>query len=77
MPKLSCWFIRAALLHLALGITFGMLILLHKATPFYPPLWRLLSLHIELLLFGWTVQLVMGVAFWIFPRFWLKNVFIF
>lgn len=70
MPKLSCWFIRAALLHLALGVTFGALILLHKATPFYPPLWRLLAVHVELLLFGWTVQLVMGVAFWIFPRFW-------
>jgi hypothetical protein len=29
-----------------------------------------LPLHIEFLLFGWTVQLVMGVGFWIFPRFW-------
>jgi hypothetical protein len=25
--------------------------------------------HIEFLLFGWTLQLVMGVGFWIFPRF--------
>ena len=24
--------------------------------------------HRELLLVGWTIQLVMGVAFWIFPR---------
>jgi hypothetical protein len=29
----------------------------------------LLPAHIEFLLFGWTVQLVMGVGFWIFPRF--------
>jgi cbb3-type cytochrome oxidase subunit 1 len=29
----------------------------------------LLPIHIEFLLFGWTVQLVLGVAFWIFPRF--------
>lgn len=31
--------------------------------------WRLLPLHIEFLLMGWTAQLVMGVAFWIMPRF--------
>ena len=70
MPRLSCWFIRAALLYLALGITFGSLILFHKGIPFYPFIWRFLPLHVEFLLFGWTVQLVMGVAFWIFPRFW-------
>jgi hypothetical protein len=70
MPRLSCWFIRVALLYLAAGITMGSLILFHKGIPFYPFIWRLLPLHVEFLLFGWTVQLVMGVAFWIFPRFW-------
>ena len=69
MPRLSCWFIRAALIYLLIGVTFGGLILLHKGRPVHPLLWRLLPLHIELLLFGWIVQLVMGVAFWIFPRF--------
>ena len=70
MPRLSCWFIRAALLYLAGGITLGALLLFHKGIPFQPFVWRLLPTHIEFLLFGWTVQLVMGVAFWIFPRFW-------
>ena len=70
MPLLSRWFIRAALLYLAVGVTVGSLLLGHKGLPFYPWLWRLLPLHVEFLLFGWTVQLVMGVAFWIFPRFW-------
>jgi hypothetical protein len=70
MPKLSQWFIRAALIYFALGITFGSLILAHKGLPLHPLLWRLLSAHIEFLLFGWTVQLAMGVAFWILPRFW-------
>lgn len=70
MPRLSCWFIRAALLYLAVGITFGGLLLFHKGIPFEPFVWRLLPVHMEFLLFGWTVQLAMGVAFWIFPRFW-------
>ena len=69
MPRLSCWFIRSALLHLVLGITLGELLLFHKGIPFYPPMWRFLPLHIEILMFGWIVQLVMGVGFWIFPRF--------
>lgn len=25
--------------------------------------------HVEFMLIGWTVQLTMGVAFWILPRF--------
>lgn len=70
MPRLSCWFIRAALLYLAVGITLGALLLYHKGIPLHPLLWRLLPIHVEFLLFGWMVQLVMGVGFWIFPRFW-------
>lgn len=31
--------------------------------------WQLLPAHIEILLVGWTAQLAMGVAFWIFPRY--------
>jgi cbb3-type cytochrome oxidase subunit 1 len=69
MPKLSVYFIRAAMLYLILGFTFGGLILVQKGMPIWPAAWRLLPAHIEFLLFGWTVQLVMGVGFWIFPRF--------
>lgn len=70
MPRLSIWFIRTALVYLAAGVTMGGLILAHKGIPLHPLLWRLLPLHIEFLLFGWIVQLAMGVGFWIFPRFW-------
>lgn len=69
MPRLSIWMVRTALLHLLVGFTIGALMLANKGIPFYPPLWRLLPLHIELLLLGWTLQLAMGVAFWILPRF--------
>jgi cbb3-type cytochrome oxidase subunit 1 len=66
---LSVWFVRTALLYLAGGFTFGALLLFHKGVPLNPALWRLLPLHIEFVLFGWTVQLAMGIAFWILPRF--------
>jgi hypothetical protein len=69
VPLLSVWFIRLSLVYLALGFTFGGLLLLNKGLPISPLAWRLLPAHIEFVLFGWTVQLVMGMGFWILPRF--------
>lgn len=68
MPLLSRLFVKTALLHLALGFTFGGLMLANKGVPISPFLWRLLPAHMEILLLGWTVQLALGVAFWILPR---------
>lgn len=69
MPTLACWFIRASLGYLTLGFTAGALILAAKGAAVGAGAWRLLPAHTELLLVGWTVQLAMGVAFWILPRF--------
>jgi hypothetical protein len=69
MPRLSVWFVRASFVHLLLGLFFGALILSQKGISFYPPVWNLFPLHVEFLLTGWLVQLAMGVAFWIIPRF--------
>jgi len=69
MPRLSFYLIRTALLHLAVGFTIGALLLFNKGVPLTPDLWRLLPGHVEVVLVGWTIQLVLGVAFWILPRF--------
>lgn len=69
MPRLSLWFLRLAMIDLLLGFTLGAFILAAKALPTWGWAWVLLPLHIELLLYGWLLQLAMGVAFWILPRF--------
>jgi len=69
MPKLSVWAVRATLLYLAAGFTFGALMLANKGVPFWPVSWRLFPAHIEFLTLGWTTQLALAVGFWIFPRF--------
>ncbi len=69
MPKLSVWMIRAALIDMGIGFLFGALILWHKGSPIAPWIWRLLNLHIELMIFGWTMQIIMGTAFFVLPRF--------
>lgn len=69
MPKLSVWMVRASLLHMGAGFLFGALLLSHKGVPLFTWTWKLLPPHIELMIFGWTMQLVMGVAFFALPRF--------
>lgn len=69
MPTISRWFVRAALLQLGAGFSIGAALLWSKGLPLGLPVARVLPLHQEILLVGWTVQLVMGVALWIFPRF--------
>ncbi len=69
MPRLSVWMIRAALVHLATGFAIGALLLTHRGAPLHHAVPLLRPAHAELLLLGWTMQLAMGVAFWILPRF--------
>ena len=53
MPRLSCWFIRMALLYLAIGVVLGGLILSAKGFPLALGwTWSLLSAHIQLLIGG-------------------------
>lgn len=68
MPRLSRFFIRASLLYLVLGFTFGALILANKGILFAPLIWVLLPAHIEFVILGWLTQLALGVSFWILPR---------
>jgi hypothetical protein len=69
MPVLSVWMVRTALLQLSLGFTLGGLILMRNLLPGGAGLYRLVPLHLEVLLIGWMVQLAMGVGFWMLPKF--------
>jgi hypothetical protein len=76
MPRVSAWFVRASLCHLVAGFVIGALLLAGKGTTLGLDawaLWALRPIHIEMLLVGWMIQLVMGVAIWIFPRFVLRR----
>ncbi len=73
MPRLSVWFVRTSMLYLLVGFTLGALMLSQDGISYYPAIMLALPIHMEFLLVGWLVQLAMGVAFWIFPRFGLGN----
>src|SRR5450759_3714539 len=69
MPRLSVWAIRLSLLYFLFGFTLGALMLANKGLPFAPWVWSLLPVHIDILLFGFVIQLAIGMAYWILPRY--------
>ena len=68
MPRLSCWFVRSALINLMVGFTLGSVLLLAKADMIDARVWLWLPAHVDMLLAGWMIQLAMGIGYWILPR---------
>lgn len=69
MAAVSSWAIRVALLQLLAAFAVGGWLLAARGMPALPrPDW-LLPVHLELALLGWTLQLAMGVAYYILPKF--------
>lgn len=69
MPELSVIFIRTSLIYLLTGFCIGATILVNKALFISPKIFSLLPVHIYFMLFGYFIQFIFGVAFWIMPRF--------
>ena len=69
MTAPSVWAIRLALIQLLAAFLAGGWLLASRGVPTLPrPDW-LLPVHLELALLGWTLQLAMGVAYWMLPKF--------
>jgi heme/copper-type cytochrome/quinol oxidase subunit 1 len=67
MPRLSVWLVRTALGFLAVGFSLGAVLLAGRGLGAGSWLAHLLPVHAEFLLVGWTVQLVLGIVYWILP----------
>lgn len=62
------WFIKSALAYLAAGFLIGGTMLAYKALVGRAVPYQWVSIHVHALLVGFMVQLVIGVAYWMFPR---------
>lgn len=69
MTRFSRIAVGLSLFYLLVGFTIGALMLASKAYAFYPSILLYLPLHIEYMMFGWFINLIFGVAYWMFPRF--------
>jgi hypothetical protein len=69
MPRLARWYIKAGLVYLVLALLVG--VLLQARTVIDLPGWagRLQPVYLHLLIVGWITQLIIGVAYWMFPKF--------
>ena len=68
MPAISRLFIKAALISFLLGMLGGAALLLCKATTDQNVPLSLVIIHTHLLTVGFLVNMVIGVAYWMFPR---------
>jgi hypothetical protein len=62
------WMIKTSLVYLFLGILIGLLTFLSSRIPelAWISSWR--TVHVHLILVGSIIQIIMGVALWMFPR---------
>jgi len=68
MPRASILLVRLSLLWLVTGAVAGALMLAGKALPALAWSLALRPAHQDIMVAGWMLQLVLGVAFWILPR---------
>jgi hypothetical protein len=64
VPRQSRWLVRSGLLWFVAATAAGLAAAVGPGTPFALPLPTVLHLYTV----GWITQLILGVAFWMFPR---------
>lgn len=69
MPILARWSLKTLLVYFIAALFVGLLLSLGVSGnfAFLPP--DLTSVYFPLLMFGWITQLIIGVAYWMFPVF--------
>ena len=69
MPRLSRYLIKTAFIHLLLGLGMSLLVAAQKSFGLPPAIATLRPVYLHLIVLGWLTQLIMAVAYWMFPKF--------
>jgi hypothetical protein len=67
MPATSRAFVKASLIYLGLGAVLGTLLLINRWIFLGTVIGSLRVSHVQFLIVGWLIQLIIGVAWWLFP----------
>ena len=67
MPSTSRAFVKASILYLIVGAALGALLFANRWFPLEPRIATLKVSHVQFLVVGWLTQLILGVAWWLFP----------
>jgi len=73
MPTLARWYIKAGLVYFVLALIAGVLVQARTVVDLPSRLAVLRPVYIHLLAVGWITQLIIGVGYWMFPKFSREN----
>ncbi len=73
MPALTRWFIKTAFVYFLLALLAGVALGAQAIWPFGPPAAALMPPYFHLLAEGWITMLIIGVAYWLFPKYTLEQ----
>lgn len=69
MPLLTRLFIKAGLLYLVAALLMGILVLARPVLNLPSGFAALNPVYLHLFMVGWVTQLIIGIVFWMFPKF--------
>lgn len=69
MPQLTRLFIKTALVYFVLALLAGWITTIQALRTTVPLAGALSPVYFHLFMVGWVTQLIIGVAYWMFPRF--------
>lgn len=69
MPLLTRTFLKASLLYFVAGLLTGLLVSADSAFDLDLPVSGLLPVYFHMLMVGWISQLILGIVFWMFPKY--------
>ena len=69
MPRLARYFIRAGLIYFVVGLLLGALLVARPYVNVPPQVAAFSPVYIHVLVVGWVTQIIIGVAYWMFPKY--------
>lgn len=69
MPTLSRWYIKIGMLYFVVGLTMGAVLLAQPVMGWSSSLQVFRPVYLHLLFIGWVTQLIMGVGYWMLPKY--------
>lgn len=69
MPRLTRYFIKTALIYLAVALALGVLLAARSAWDLPAEISAFSPVFFHVLMVGWAAQLIFGMLFWMLPRY--------
>lgn len=73
MPPLTRWFIKTSFVYFALSLLVGLVLAAQASWSFLPSTAAFFPTYFHLLAEGWISMLIIGVVYWMFPKYSLDR----